>query len=42
MKELMYLIQRAIFGKFLFVDVVLIYHTMSTSANFEQFHYYGL
>ena len=35
MKELMKLFQRAIFGKFLSADVVLIYHTMSTSANFE-------
>ena len=35
MKELMKLFQRAIFGKFLFADVVLIYNTMSTSANFE-------
>ena len=34
-KELIKLFQRAIFGKFLSADVVLIYHTMSTSANFE-------
>ena len=35
MKELMKLFQSAIFGKFLSADVVLIYHTMSTDANFE-------